>query len=436
MQFYSRNYTLMNTLSWHTETRVVDTLIPYEKNPRTISSKQLSDLKKSFTKFNLVEIPVIDTDGRIVAGHQRLKVMQLLGRGKEVIDVRVPNRKLTEDEYRQYLITSNAVTGDWDYELLKDFGLELLTDIGFDQVELSKFWDAEVEVKGDTFNPDKEIKKIKETDIELGDLIILGDHKLLCADALDPDALKALFNGDKAAMVYSDPIYNIGLSYDKGVGNKQNYGGTVDDNKTASEYKSFIEKSLKAAMSVTQPDAHYFYWCDEAWVWVFQTLYNELGIKNRRLNLWLKNNASPTPTVAFNKVTEFCVYGTTGSPFLSDQVRNANEIMNKELGTGNELLEDVTNVWSAKRLNSKDYEHATSKPPTLHEKAIKRCSRPGDIILDSFSGSASTMIAAEQLKRRVYATEIEPIFCQLAINRYEKLTGKKAEIIKGYYEKA
>lgn len=426
----------MSTLSWRTDTRVVNSLIPYENNPRTISTTQLEALKKSFTKFNLVEIPVIDTDGRIVAGHQRLKVMQLLGRGEEVIDVRIPNRKLTEDEYKQYLITSNAVTGDWDYELLKEFDLELLTEVGFDQVELSKFWDTDTEVTEDQFDVTKELKKIKETDIKRGDLIILGDHKLLCADALDPLVMKALFKDERATMVYSDPIYNIGLSYDKGVGNKQSYGGTVTDNKTSSEYQEFIRKSLKAAMSVTIPDANYFYWCDEAWVWVFQTGYMELGIKNRRLNVWIKNNASPTPTVAFNKVLEYCVYGTTGSPYLSPGIKNATEVMNKELGTGNELLEDITNLWSAKRLKASQYNHPTSKPPSLHEKAIKRCSKPGDIILDSFSGSASTMIAAEQLKRRVYSTEIEPIFCQLAINRYEVFTNKKVEVIKQYYEES
>ena len=426
----------MQQLIWTTEKRIVNDLIPYEKNPRTISPKQLADLTKSLKKFNLVEIPAIDTDNTVLAGHQRLKVLQLLGRGSEEIDVRVPNRKLTEQEADQYLISSNALGGDWDFEKLKSFDLELLTDIGFDQVDLSKFWDEELTVQEEKFNPEKELKKIKRTDIELGDLIVLGDHKLLCADALDPHAIQALFGNDRAVMVYSDPIYNIGLDYDKGMSKRANYGGTVDDNKSAVEYTAFIRSSLEAAKSVTTPDAHYFYWCDEAWVWVFQTLYNELGIKNRRLNIWVKNNASPTPTVAFNKVTEFCVYGSTGSPYLSNQIHTLTEIQNPELGKGNELLKDLSNLWSAKRIKAHEYEHATSKPPVLHEKAIKRCTKPGDIILDSFFGSASTMVAAEQLKRRVFGTEIEPIFCQLAINRYEKLTGNKVQIIKRFYEKA
>lgn len=425
----------MEKLIWHTETRIINNLIPYERNPRTLSDAQLKNLKKSLVKFNLVEIPAIDIDGKIIAGHQRLKVMQILDRGHEEIDVRVPNRKLTEKEYEQYLITSNKVTGDWDFEALKNFDIDLLTESGFDAMELAEFWDKDLETKDEDFDPVKELKEIKTTDIELGDLLIMGGHKLLCADATDPNALKALFGIDKASMIYSDPIYNIGLDYDKGVGNKASYGGTVDDNKSASEYKSFINQTLVAALTVANENTHVFYWCDEAWVWIFQTLYNELSIKNRRLNIWLKNNASPTPTVAFNKVTEFCVYGTRGKPYLSKQVRNCTEVMNKELGTGNDLLEDLNNVWSAKRLKSSEYEHATSKPPSLHERAIKRCTKPGDIILDSFSGSASTMVAAEQLKRRVYSTELEPVFCELARRRFEKLTGQKAQLIKKFYEK-
>jgi len=106
-------------LEWHTEKRKVDDLIPYEKNPRSMSDKQTADLKKSLKQFNLVEIPAVDTTGRIIAGHQRLKILQLLGRGEEEIDVRVPNRPLAEKEYKQYLLTSNSVTGDWDFEKLK-----------------------------------------------------------------------------------------------------------------------------------------------------------------------------------------------------------------------------------------------------------------------------------------------------------------------------
>ncbi len=424
-------------LEWKTERRRVNDLLPYSKNPRQISEKQLRELKRSLKKFNLVEIPAIDTDNKIIAGHQRIRVLQILGRGEELIEVRMPNRKLTQEEYDQYLITSNAVGGDWDFEKLKSFDLGLLTDIGFDKNDLINIWDEHLEVEDDDFDEEAELAKIKVPKTKLGDLIKIGSHKLICGDSTNPLTIKRLFGTDRASMIYSDPVYNLKIEYNRGIGGKQNYGGNVNDNRTDKEYKGFIKKSLECALSVTKEDAHVFYWCDQSYIWLIQTLYRELGIKNKRVCLWLKNSQNPVPGIAFNKCYEPCVYGLRGKPYIAKNLQNLNEVMNKEITTGNNLLEetlDHLDVWMVKRLSGKDYEHATSKPPKLHEKAIRRCTRTNDIILDSFSGSASTMIAAEQLKRRVYAVELEPAFCDLAIKRYERSTGKKAYVVK-HYEK-
>ena len=104
--------------------------------------------------------------------------------------------------------------------------------------------------------------------------------------------------------------------------------------------------------------------------------------------------------------------------------------MNKEIGTGNRLIDDILDqldIWLVKRLAGSDYEHPTSKPPTLHEKAIRRCTRPGEIILDIYGGSGSTLLAGEMLKRKVYTCELEPKFCQLIINRFEQYGNVKAK---------
>jgi hypothetical protein len=347
----------------------------------------------------------------------------------------VPHRPLTDDERKKIALESNMNDGEWDFEKLKSFDLELIKLAGFSDMEIAKFWDEERDSKDDKFDVDKELKKIKTPQTKPGDLIIMGDHKLLCASSTDIHAVQKLFGTDRAIAIYSDPPFNIGLSYDKGVGNTRSYGGTFDDNQSPKAYVDFIRQVMQSSLAVSTKDIHVAFWCDEAWVWVFQTLYMELGIKNRRLNVWVKNNASPTPMVAFNKCTEFCVYGTIGTPYLSELVKNLNEIQNKDLGTGNQLLEDISNLWATKRLPSNQMEHPTSKNPELHHKFITRCTKPGDIIFDAFSGSASTMICAEQLGRKVYSLEIEPVFCDLAIKRYEKLTGRKAKIIKNYYEK-
>lgn len=427
----------MQKLTWTTQKRTVDDLVPYEKNPRMMSPKQLEDLTKSLKKFNLVEIPAIDSDNTVLAGHQRLKVLQVLGRGSESIDVRVPNRKLTEKEAEQYLVSSNALGGDWDFEKLKSFDLDLLLDSGLDQMDLSHLWDETLEVTEELFDVEEELKKITKPKTKLGDLIRLGSHRLLCGDSTKQENLKRLLGNEQASMIYSDPVYNISIDYNKGIGGKQSYGGTVNDNKSEVAYRELIQKSLTSALSMTKKDAHIFYWSDQTYIWLIQDLYRELGVTNKRVCLWIKNGQNPTPGVAFNKCYEPCTYGVRGKPYIAPTLQNLNEVLNKELSTGNNLLEETSDeldLWLVKRLPAKEYQHATSKPPKLHEKAIRRCTKPGDIILDSFSGSGSTLIAGEQLKRKVYGMELEPVFCDLIIKRFEALTGIKATIEHGKEE--
>lgn len=357
-------------LVWYTQKRIINNLVPYDKNPRKLSNDQENRLKNSLEKFNLVEIPAIDEDNKIIAGHQRLKVLQILGRGDEEIDVRVPNRKLTKKEYEEYLISSNAISGDWDFELLKEFDLDMLIDIGFDNIDLSKMFDVP-ENKEEDFNEEKELADIKEPITKLGDMVILGDHRLICGNSNDPTVLKRLFEDKKASMVYSDPIYNINLNYNKGLSGNQNYGADVEDNRTQSEYIEFLKKNMTVALSVVKKDCHVFYWNTEQNIWIIQTLYNLLNIKNKRVCLWIKNAHNPTPQIAFNKCYEPCVYGTIGSPYLSKNEQGLTEIMNQEIGTRNDSLDDI-NIWTNKRLSSEDYKHATSKPAELHYKAIKK----------------------------------------------------------------
>ena len=422
----------MNKLNWSIEKRNLKDINNWNKNPRKISKVAMERLKDKITQNGFHSVIVIDTDNTILSGNQRKTA--LIELGIKEVNVLVPDRALTEDERTKIALESNVNDGEWDFEKLKSFDLGLIKFAGFSDMEIAKFWDEDKDTKDDKFDVSKELKKIKNPVVQKGDLVIMGDHKLLCASSTDIHAVQKLFGNDRATAIYSDPPFNIGLSYDKGVGNKSNYGGTFNDNQTPKEYVEFIRKVMKSALAVSVKDLHVAFWSDEAWVWVFQTLYMELGIKNRRLNVWIKNNASPTPTVAFNKCTEFCVYGSTGSPYLSDLVKNLNEVQNKNLGTGNQLFEDISNLWMTKRLPSNQMEHSTSKNPELHHKFIMRCTKPGDIIYDAFSGSASTMICAEQLGRKVYSLEIESIFCDLAIKRYEKLTGRKAKIVKNFYE--
>lgn len=416
-------------LTWSTEKRIICDLVPHPKNPRTLSEKQQKDIEASITKYNIVEIFAINTDNTVLAGHARLKILIILGRGQEEIDVRVPSRTLTAKECEEYLLRSNKNTGSWDYELLKSFNTEFLLGIGFDDTDLGHIWDDVLELEDDDFNEAKELEKAKKTDIKVGDRFTLGSHSLICGDSTDESVVKMLVGETKIDTIYSDSPYNISLDYDKGVGNKQSYGGKVDDNKSDTEFRAFTTKTLANGLAVSKKDVHCFWWCDQRYVGMIQSVYQELGIKYKRTTLWIKNGFSPTPQVAFNKCYEPCIYGTIGKPYLSDKQRKLHEIMNTDVGTGNATVDDISDmidIWLAKRLSGDEYEHPTQKPLTLHERPLLRCTKIGDTVLDLFGGSGSTLLACEQLKRTAFLVELNPIFCQLIINRYEKFTGNKA----------
>ncbi len=422
-----------NQLTWRTETRTVADLVPNPKNPRTMSPKQAEDLKKSITKFGIVEIPAVDTDNRVLAGHQRLMALKLLGRENETIPVRVPNRKLTKREYDQYLLISNRVHGEFDWDkLAENFDIETILASGFEDNDLSLLYD-DVSIEDDEFRVDEEIKKIKKTDVRPGSLYQLGSHRILCGDSTDPKAVKRLMAGKSAAAILQDPPFNIGLSYNKGIGGKGNYGGSTDDAKSDAEYEVLLRKALANGLAACAKDAHVFTYHDPRYTWLLQKLYKDLGITYRRTCLWIKNNSTPTPNVAFNRQYEPVLYGTVGKPYLSERAFNFSEVLNHDVGSGNRTIDDIydlIDIWLVKRLGGAAYEHPTEKPPMLHERPLRRCTKPGDIVLDLFSGSASLMVACHQLKRIAYMVEREPVFVQLAINRYEKLTNEKAKRIK------
>jgi len=416
-------------LVWSSEIRKVKDLLNWKENPRTITKVALEKLKERIKERGFHGVIVIDKDNTILSGNQRKTALAQLNI-KEV-NVLVPNRPLTNDERTKIALESNLNDGEWNMEALKSFKLDLLTNIGFDQMELVEFWHKNDEVKNDNFDVEKELKKIIEPKTKLGDIIILGNHKILCADSTKPKNLKKLLGDEKVSMIYSDPVYNLDLDYSGGFNGNKEYGGSVNDSRTFEEYKTFIRESLESALAVSHPSTHVFYYCDQVYIGLIQEIYRSFGINNKRVCLWLKNSQNPVPKVFCNKAYEPAVYGIRGRPYLAESITNLNEVLNKEFGTGNELVaqvDDFLEIWTAKRLSAKDYQHATSKPITLHEKAIKRCTKPGDIILDSFLGSGSTLLAGEQLGRRVYGLELEQRFCDLIIKRYELFTGKKARI--------
>ncbi len=413
-------------LEWRTERRKVKDLIRYQKNPRKLSEVQLEGLKRSLKKFNLAELPAINTDGTLVAGNQRVLALSLIGREDEEIEVRVPNRPLSEAEFRDYLLTSNRSGGSFDFEKLADeFNIDELLTAGFDSLDLSNIFDDNLEVTDDEIDIAKEIKTAEKTDIKHGDHFSLGVHTLICGDGTDRNIVTKLVGDNRIDLINIDYPYNLGVDYSAGLSGNKNYGGTINDKKSDPQFRQFLADILENAMSVSNDNCHVFTWLDEKYIGMMQDVFRSVGVDFKRLCLWAKNNHNPTPQIAFNRAVELCMYGIKGKPYLSDKLKNLTEFQNKEIASGNRLIDDILDmfqIWLVKRLPVNEYMHPTMKPPTLYEKSLRRCSKPGDKVLDLTAGSGSLLVACEALKRQAYLAEIEPVFCQVIINRFNKIS--------------
>ncbi len=402
-------------------------------NPRNITPRELRKLVskiKADPNFLLQRSPLINyitAEKRklLYAGEQRLKAAKEAGH--KTIHVWMED-DLEQEVMDRRMIQDNNHDGEWDKDKLMKWGSEFLLDSGFKIDDINFMFNDVLEIRDDNFDVEKAIAEIKAPITKPGDLILLGPHRLLCGDSTKEESYSILFEDKKANVIYDDPPYNIGYDYTKGQAETKRYTDTaVKDDKSKDEYAAFMRNILTNALKFTHPDAHVFNWCDEAWIHIFQNLYNELGITNRRVCLWIKNSFTPVPQMAFNKMIEPCVYGTIGKPALNKEVKNLTEVLNKEVNTPNSFddLLSIVQMWLVPRDHQNNYEHPTQKPITLHEKPFRRCTNVGDIIFDAFGGSGSTLIAAEQMKRVAYLIEQQPVFCDVIVKRYEALTGEK-----------
>jgi len=408
----------------------IEDLKPDPTNPRKWTHEQEEKLEENIAKNGFVEPVIINENpdyyNNIVGGHFRYHIAKKLGIRK----IPVVYINLTGEQQQKLNLQLNANQGEWNFEMLRNFDTALLLDVGFDDADFQRIFDDFIEVEDDNFDVEEKLKEIKEPFVKEGEVWSLGKHRLICGDSTKPETFEKLLRGEKVGFITADPPFNICLDYNKGIGGKGKYGGSkVQDNKTNKEYQRFLSECLQNGLNASLPNAHFFCWADERYIGLVQSIYEELGVQNKRVCLWLKNSQMSTPQVAFSKVYEPCIYSTRGEPFLSTYHTNFTEVMNKELGTGNRLHGDVLDlfsIWLEKRLPSSDYLHPTEKPPSLYERAIRRCTKPGDIILELFGGSGSVLVAAEQLKRTCYLVELDPLFSSLIITRYENLTGQKA----------
>ena len=377
-------------------------------NPRLIKDDKFKKLVSSIKEFpEMLEIRpiVVDNDNVVLGGNMRLRACKEAGL-KEVHIIKAD--QLTEKQQREFIIKDNVGFGEWDWDdLANEWDVDELEDWGLDlPVDLKV---EELEAEEDDYEMPNEIK----TDIVLGDLIEIGEHRLLCGDSTDSDQVAKLMNGEKADMVFTDPPYNINFQGTLSCTTKDGkivtmkdgystpnseYDNIQNDKKTKGEFYDFIS-SIISVIKLNTIGGWYICFSSSTINELLNPLI-DLGLNWKSIIIWNKNQ-SPLGGGHFRKKYEPIVYGYFKNNFY-----------------GKEYSED--DVWDFQRTLKNDL-HPTMKPIPLCEKAIGYSSKKKNIVLDLFLGSGSTMVAAHQLKRKCYGMELDEKYCQVIVDRMLKL---------------
>ena len=366
-------------------------------NPRLIKDDKFAKLVQSIKdlpQMLAIRPIVVNTDMVVLGGNMRLKACKEAGL-KEVPIIIADN--LTEEQQREFLIKDNVSGGEWDWQMLaNDWDTEQLNDWGLD---IPNFEPEQVlEAVEDDFEvPDGGI----ETDIVLGDLFEIGEHRLLCGDSTDSDAVAKLMDGKKADMVFTDPPY--GVKYTGGHNEKKRKGIENDTLQGQDLTDLFYESLMNADLFSHEHSAFYIWYANGKAVETFAS-FSRLNLSVRAVLCWYKVKSGLGAFMSqYIPNYEPCIYAFKNGK--SPQWFGAS---------------DEKSVWELKKESKNEY-HPTQKPIELPSRAIENSSKLKDIILDLFLGSGSTMVAAHQLKRKCFGIELDPKYCQVIIDRMLKL---------------
>jgi len=412
------------------EAVAISALQPYARNARTHSRRQIKKIAASIEQFGFVNPVLIDGDSMIIAGHGRVAAAKQLG-WAEVPALRIEH--LSQAEKRAYILADNRLAEEagWDQEMLAielqglielDFSIEIA---GFDMAEVDQILDARAEADGSDSNDD-DIPPFPDPEAAVtrpGDLWRLGDHFLLCADATDAESYDRLLGDERASMVFTDPPYNVPIQgHVSGLGKVRHREFAMAAGEMTREgFRDFLEGVFACMVDYSTDGSIHFVCMD--WRHMAETLaageavYAEL----KNLCVWTKSNGGMG---AFYRSRHELVFVFKNG--------SAPHINNFELGQTGRYR---TNVWEYAGVNSfgrgRDDAlamHPTVKPVAMIADAIKDCSKRRQFILDPFGGSGSTLIAAEKVGRRARLLEIDPLYCDVIVRRWEAFTGKTARL--------
>jgi DNA modification methylase len=373
-------------------------------NPRIIKDDKFKKLVTSIKEFpQMLDIrPIVVNDEMIVlGGNMRLKACIEAGL-KEVAIIKAS--ELTPEQQNEFIIKDNVGFGEWNWDdLANSWDNEQLTEWGLD---IPNFEVTNLEAEEDDFEaPEGGI----ETDIVLGDLFEIGEHRLLCGDSTCSDTVAKLMNGEKADMVFTDPPYNIGF---KGTMSSTSIDGKIVPFKTENtkydEIKNDLHSKEKFNDFIKSIIENIILYCKGGWYISFSSStlneilnpLDELKVEYKSIIIWVKNQANMGGG-HYKRRYEPIVYG-----------------YNENIFYGKSFKEE--DVWEFQRTLKNDL-HPTMKPIPLIENALNKSSKEEDKVLDLFLGSGSTMVASHQLKRKCYGMELDPKYCQVIIDRMKKL---------------
>lgn len=417
----------------------VDRLIPATYNPRKDlkpGDPEFEKLKRSVEEYGYVE-PIIwnRRTGMVIGGHQRLKVLQHLG----YTEVDCVVLDIDEQKEKALNVALNKISGDWDMPLLTALLKDLneggfdATITGFDVTELSAMFDDQSEIIEDDV-PDvapEEEKPYTQT----GDRWILGNHVLYCGDSTKQADVDALMDGAVADLVITDPPYNVAYEGSNGL--------TIqNDNMPEAQFVAFLTDAFTQMRRNMKAGAPFYIWHAETEGGAFRQSCSVALGKVRQMLIWNKNSFTMGHQ-DYQWKHEACIYGWTdgaGHFFVDDRTQatviedkhiDINKLKKEEM---RELLRDIfSDKISTTVLNedkpSKNGDHPTMKPLKLLARLVKNSSRQGEIVLDTFGGSGSTLITCQQLGRRCYTMELDPKYADVIVKRYLKFTGEKSTIL-------
>jgi len=374
-------------------------LIPYAQNAKVHDKKQVANVANSIKRFGWQQPIVIDDNGVVVIGHCRLMAAKKL-KLKEV-PVTIASG-LTDEEIRELRLADNKTNeSDWDFGLLA----EDTQDLEFEG------FDFDWGLPGEDLEPEEVVEDDYEEELpeepvsKYGDIWQLGRHRLMCGDSTQPDDIAKLMDGEKADLLLTDPPYNV--AYEGGT------GMTIqNDNMEDKEFRQFLRNAFQCADSVIKPGAAFYIWHADSEGYNFRGACHDIGWQVRQCLIWNKNSLV-LGRQDYQWKHEPCLYGwKEGASHNWNNDRKQTTVLDFDKPKKNDI-------------------HPTMKPIALFAYQIQNSCPKGGIVLDSFAGSGTTIMACEQDGRSAYCMELDPKYVDAIINRWEKFTGEKAVLLNG-----